>query len=60
MRYLGVFGWRWSFRLDNEELKSEDVNGIGESGFRASDSMVIGRAKREESAVKLLNAFCRS
>jgi len=55
-RYIGVFGWRCSLREGSEVLKSEDLKGIGGRGVRASLVIVTGRAKREESEVKLLKA----
>lgn len=60
MRYFGVLGWTCSFREGSEERKSEEVNGMGDSGVRLSPVIVMGKAKREESAVKELKASCSS
>lgn len=59
-RYIGVFGCRCEARDGREALKSEDLKEIGESGVSASPVMVIGKANREESDVKLLKASCSS
>ena len=46
-------------RLGNEALKSDDVNVIGLWGWRDSDAIVMGRAKRAEVEVKVLKAVRR-
>lgn len=47
-------------REGNEALKSEDVNGIGGRGLNDSLSIVMGRAKKDESDVNVLKASWRS
>lgn len=60
IRYMGVLGLRWSFREGREEEKELFVNFRAGMGVRDSEAIVIGRAKREESEVKVLKAVCRS
>lgn len=60
IRYMGVFGLRWSFRDGREEEKELFVNFRAGRGVRDSEVIVIGRAKREESEVKVLKAVWRS
>lgn len=59
-RYIGILGWRWSFREGREDVKELEVKGSGLRGVRDSFVIVIGRAKRDESEVKVLKAVCRS
>lgn len=60
IRYIGVFGSRCGFSVGKEEAKEFDVKGILERGVRDSLFIVMGRAKRDESEVKLLKASWRS
>lgn len=53
---MGVFGWRCSFSEGSEEEKELSVNFRAGRGVRDSEVIVIGRAKREESEVKVLKA----
>ena len=59
-RYIGVFGCRYSFSEGSEDVKSSEVKGIGCWAVRVSSEIVMGRAKRDRSDVKLLKAVCRS
>lgn len=60
IRYIGVFGWRCSFSEGREEEKELLVNFKAGRGVRDSEVIVMGRAKRDESEVKVLKAVCRS